>query len=197
MSPVALLVATRLNRILGDYPQAKARLAGHAGKKLSVVLGPVTQTMRVTSAGDFEPVGAGGLEAPDISITIPLALLPRLASQDASAFNEVVFTGDSEFAATLSTIARNVRWDVEEDLAQHIGDIAAHRVVGSAKAASQWAADAGARVRANAAEYLTHERRTFMTQADLATLVVANQSLRDRVARLEARLSYLVTSPAK
>lgn len=184
------------NRVLSDYPLARDRLRAHAGKTVAAKVGPLDMVMRVSDHGEMEMVGEGGVRGenqavPDVSFQIPLALLPRLARGDESAFSEVVFTGDSELAATFSMVARNVEWDIEEDLSHLVGDIAAHRIVGTAKSFGGWTQDANTRLMANLAEYLTEERRSFITRRELEELAIANEVLRDDLARLAARLNKL------
>lgn len=182
------------NRVLADYPLARERLRSHTGKHIGASVGPVTTTLRVTAAGDVEMVGEKGVganTAPDVAFQIPLSLLPSLVRGDESAFSRVAFTGDSEFASTLATIARHVEWDVEEDLSKVVGDIAAHRAVSTLKNAATWQQDASKRVTENVAEYLTEERRAFITESDLETLARANETLRDDIARLDARIAQL------
>lgn len=164
----------------------------HAGKSISAAVGPVSTQLRVSENGEFEMVGSSGNASrapPDVAFRIPLALLPRLARGDESAFSEVVFEGDSEFASTLSSIARNVDWDIEEDLSRAIGDIGARRIVGSAQAAREWSSDAETRLMANVAEYLTEEKRAFATKRDFESLTTDNENLRDALARLEAKIN--------
>ena len=180
------------NRVLSDYPAARVRLQVHQGKVIAVQVGPVASRMRITRDGEMELVGATGNGAtslaPDVSLVIPLALLPRLATKDPAAISQIVFTGDSELAATMSDIARNIEWDIEEDLSRIVGDIAAHRIVESAHRAGAWRADAGQRLTANVAEYLTEEWCAFITSRELEELARQNESLRDDIARLDARL---------
>jgi ubiquinone biosynthesis accessory factor UbiJ len=189
-----------LNRVLSDYPMARDSLKPHAGKSINATVGPVSTQLRVSENGEFEMVGAsgdappliGGLlrnAAPDVAFRIPLALLPRLARGDESAFSEVIFEGDSEFASTLSSVARNVNWDIEEDLSRAIGDIGARRLMGGAEAAREWSSDAEARLMANVAEYLTEEKRAFATKRDIESLATDNENLRDALARLEAKIN--------
>lgn len=184
------------NRVLSDYPLARDRLRAHAGKTVAAKVGPLDMVMRVSDHGEMEMVGEGGGRgdnpvAPDVSFQIPLALLPRLARGDEGAFSEVAFTGDSELAATFSMVARNVKWDIEEDLSHLVGDIAAHRIVDAAKSFGGWTQDANTRLMANLAEYLTEERRSFITRRELEALAIANEALRDDLARLSARLNKL------
>ena len=183
------------NRVLSDYPAARVRLQAHDGKVIGVEVGPVLMHMRVTRDGEMELVGNAGAGAPDadVSLTVPLSLLPRLVNmnKDESALAQIVFTGDAELAATLSDIARNVEWDVEADLSRVVGDVAAHRMVESAQRARAWQTDAGQRLTANVAEYLTEERQAFITTRELETLAQQNETLRDDIARLDARLSKI------
>ena len=138
--------------------------------------------------------GADGESAADVVFQIPLSLLPRLARRDEAALREVVFSGDSEFAALLSTLAREIEWDIEEDLSKVVGDIVAHRLVDTAKRAHAWRQDATQRLTENVAEYLTEETRAFITRGELESLAQANETLRDDVARLAARLGKLTVT---
>jgi ubiquinone biosynthesis accessory factor UbiJ len=187
-------VVKLFNRMLSDYPAARDKLRPHADKLITATVGPVSTKMRVTATGEVEPVGMGEASlsnTPDVAFVVPLALLPRLIRGDENAFSQVEFSGDSELASTLSTIARNVEWDVEEDLSKWVGDIAAHRIVDTAKQANAWQRDARDRATANVAEYLTEERRAFITARELDTLALANETLRDDIARMEARVALL------
>ena len=188
-----------LNRVLSDYPMARDLLKAHAGKSITATVGPVSTQLRVSENGEFEMVGASKDAKnwlPDVAFRIPLALLPRLARSDESAFSEVIFEGDSEFASTLSSIARNVDWDIEEDLSRVIGDIGARRIVGSAEAAREWSGDAEARLMASVAEYLSEEKRAFATKRDIELLAADNENLRDALARLEAKINARAASLA-
>ncbi len=184
-------VARLANRVLADYPLAREKLAAHAGKIIDAQLGPLVCRLRVVANGGVEMVGQGRDESPDASFHVALSLLPRLAQKDEGAFREVVFTGDSEFVALLSMIVREVEWDIEEDLSKLVGDIAAHRIVDTAKQARAWRQDAGLRFTENVAEYLTEEKRAFITASELESFARDNETLRDDVARLEARLDGL------
>lgn len=190
-----LPVIRLLNRVLSDYPAARQRLQMHQGKVVAASVGPVVTKMRVTVAGEMELVGETGPDAPaqtpDVSLNVPLSLLPALAAKDPAALSQIVFTGDSELAATLSDIARNIDWDIEADLSRVVGDAVAHRVISSAQRAHEWHVDAGQRFTANVAEYLTEERRAFITARELEALTLQNESMRDDIARLAARVVRL------
>jgi ubiquinone biosynthesis accessory factor UbiJ len=179
------------NRVLSDYPMARERLAAHHGKSIAATVGPFATRLRVGAAGDIEPVGVGAASADDVAFMIPLSALPGLARRDEQALSAIAFTGDSEFAATLSSIVRNVDWDIEEDLSRVVGDVAAHRIADGARALHAWRADASSRMSANVAEYLVEEKRTMASQRDIESLARANETLRDDIARAEARIAQL------
>ena len=178
------------NRVLSDFPAARNRLQAHHGKVIATQIGPVVTRMRITRDGEMELAGNTGnaTTAPDVLLALPLSLLPGLATQDAAAFSQIVFTGDSELAATLSDIARNIEWDVEADVSRVVGDVAAHRIVDSARRADAWRKQARQRLSENVAQYLTDERQAFITSRELEALARQNESLRDDTARLDARL---------
>ena len=196
-SALQLPVIKLFNRVLSDYPAARVCLQAHQGKLIASQVGPVSMRMRITTAGDLELVGNAGEAAvaqmPDVSFSMPLSLLPALLTKDAVALSQIVFTGDSELAASLSDIARNVEWDVEADLSRVVGDVAAHRVVDTAQRAHEWRTQAGQRLTANVAEYLAEERRAFISSHELEALARQNETLRDDIARLDARLTQIAS----
>ncbi len=201
-----LPAATAINRVLNDYPMARERLSAYAGARINLSIGPLSLAIRITQTGGVEPVGNGADSADDVAavtFVIPLVILPALIKKNEAAFHQIKFDGDSELAQLLADIARNVEWDIEEDLSKLFGggrtaDIAAHRLVGSAEALSAWGEEAKQRFTENVAEYLVHERHAFITKNDLETLARANETLRDDVARLDARINlYAANLPTK
>ena len=186
-----------INRVLADYPLAREPLARHNGKVISFDFGPFGLRLRITAEGLAEIIGEGGDIKPDVAFQIPLSLLPRLAQKEPAAFTEVAFSGDSELAALLSNVAREVEWDIEEDLSKWVGDIAAHRIKDTVKRTDAWRRDAGQRFTENVAEYLVEERREFIYGTELETLALANEALRDDVARLEARIGVQIEAQGK
>ncbi len=192
---VGFFFSKALNRVLADYPLAREQLGRHAHKEIALSIGPAAGRVRITPAGEVEPVGVGGTGAADVSFGVPLRLLPRLAAKDEAAMREVKFEGDSELAALLADLSRHLEWDFEEDLSRVVGDIAAHRIAGAARSTHAWQQEAQDRLSANLAEYLTEERRAFITTQDLDALARANEALRDDIARLEARLDLISHPP--
>ena len=190
-------IAAFSNRVLSDYPAAQKQLATAAGKVVGVNVGALSMRVGFTGEGRVALVGDGNLNPRvDLTISIPIASLTGLAAKAPEAFNRIKFDGDSELAATLSDIARNVEWDSEADLARFVGVVAAQRMVGAAQGARTWQGEAAERLAANMAEYLVEEKQAFISRRTLEVFTLANEQLRDDLARLDARLAKLAPTPA-
>ena len=192
---LTLAASRAINRVLGDYPKACARLARHAAKCCRMEFASLPLELRVTPAGLTEPVGEGADGAPDVVFTIPASTLPAFFRDREAAMQHAQFTGDSEFAQLIAELARELRWDVEEDLSRVVGDVGAHRVADTAQRFGTWQRDARSRLLDNAAEYLAEERQAFVTRTELESFTRGVEALRDAAARLEARLQYITGQP--
>lgn len=183
-----------INRILADYPDARARLKPHAGKVARIQSGPFDLALAVTADGAVE---VASRTAPvDLDVRIPPGLMPRLARQDEAAEREILFTGDAALGADIRHLSRHLKWDVEADIGKLLGDgvaadIAAHRVVGTLKDLAGWQREARDRLGANIREFLTEERPALVPKRDIERFGREVDTLRDDVARLEARIRLL------
>jgi ubiquinone biosynthesis protein UbiJ len=102
--------------------------------------------------------------------------------------------GDADFAAVIAELMQKVRWDIEEDLSRHVGDMAAHRAVSTARAAAQQLQDSGQRLVAQLTDYWVEENPSLVARHDLEAWVLELRSLRDAVERFEKRLQQVVVS---
>ncbi len=84
---------------------------------------------RVTPAGLLEWCGTDAPAVVDLHLRLatsnPALMLARLASGEPP---EVEVQGDAQFAADLSWLMDNLRWDVQDDLERLIGRAPAHEV---------------------------------------------------------------------
>ena len=183
---------TRLiNHILRATPRAMTRLQRFTGKTMAFKSGPFHLRLAVLASGEVDAASQESI--PDVTVTAPPILLPRLAAREEAAFKQAVFEGDAEFAAEIAFLARHLEWDVEEDLSKVVGDIAAHRIVSTAKSLRAWRKDATVRLGENVREYLTEERPALVPRRDLWEFLHDVDAVRDDVARLEKRLARLVS----
>jgi ubiquinone biosynthesis protein UbiJ len=141
--------------------------------------------------------GEAALAAPEAVPVVTARLTPglmlRLAARDETAWQDVQVDGDTDFAAAIHHIARNLRWDVEEDLSRVFGDIAAHRMAETGRALNRWGSQGLENTGRALAEYWTEERPIIAGRRDLDEFNRAVDALRDDVARLEKRIENLST----
>jgi ubiquinone biosynthesis protein UbiJ len=182
-----------VNHLLETEPWAREKLAPFAGKRVHVKAPPLPDlAFAVSAEGRLEP--APELD-PDLTVTLSPADLPRLLAGDDAVIRSIAFSGDAELAAALQYLAKHLRWEAEEDLSRVVGDVAAHRIAGSARDFLAWQKDAGQRLGENVAEYLTEEAALLAPPAalarfgrDVADLVDALERLEKRLDRIDAKL---------
>lgn len=189
MSGLDRAAARAANHVLRTAPLAMQRLARHAGRTASFAVGPVHVSLTVQTTG--EVTGAVPGAAHDLEVRIAPPLLPRLAARDEAAWREVAMSGDMELANDISFIARNLSWDVEEDLSRVVGDVAAHRAVSAARAAHRWGRESALRLSQGAAEYWTEESPLIASRVKVAAFVDEVTRLRDDLERLARRIDRL------
>jgi ubiquinone biosynthesis accessory factor UbiJ len=181
--------ASALNHVLRSAPLAMERLRKHAGRTVAFHVGPVTLAFTIQTTGE---VTAALPDTPhDLDARLSPFLLPRLAAHDEAAFREIEMQGDMELAQDISFLARNLTWDVEEDLSRAVGDIAAHRLVAAVRGMREWGRDASLRVAQGAAEYWTEESPLIATRVKVDSFVSEVAELRDAVERLGKRVEKL------
>jgi ubiquinone biosynthesis protein UbiJ len=181
--------ASAINHILAATPVAKERLAKFAGKTAEFKVGPITVALTVQTTGE---VTRAVPQAPrDLEVWMSPFVLPRLAAGDEAAMREVEMKGDTELAHEIAYLAKNLRWDVEEDLSRVVGDIAAHRLVGGAKAAAGYGRDTADRLAAGAAEYWTEEDPLIASRVKVEMFGDEVDQLRDAIERLDKRIDKL------
>ncbi|MGE5094104.1 MAG: SCP2 domain-containing protein [Betaproteobacteria bacterium] len=187
--PLVDPLSPAVNHVLRTAPLALERLARHAGRTVAVRVGPASFAFTVQTTGE---VTAAVPDAPrDLEVRISPFLLPRLAARDESAWRDVEMTGDMELAHEVSFLFRHLTWDVEEDLSGVVGDIAAHRIVSTARSLDRWARDAALRTAQGAAEYWTEESPMIASRVKVEGFVRDVSDLRDAVDRLEKRIERL------
>jgi len=119
------LLSRLLNHLVNQNSWARAQLQPYSGKAVRFNIPPVTTIISVLEDGGL--VMAGEAAQPEATVTVPFSVALRLLANDDAAMTLVTLEGDTELAAALSRVLRNMRWDYEEDLSQLIGDIPAHQ----------------------------------------------------------------------
>lgn len=193
---VAALAAaeTAFNQALRLDPESRRRLAALHGKVIAIELRGTGLTLYIIPGPDgVSMLGAYAGEPDTVLSGTPLALT-RMGLGDATGTlfaGQVTLRGDVEAGQRFKAILDDLDPDWLEPLARLIGDIPAHRLNRLLHAAGDWARQALDTLARNGAEYLQQEARVLATRDDVAEFVTAVDTLRDDLARLEARMARL------
>ena len=188
---ISSLFLSATNHLLAQAGWARQRLQPHAGRTARLVLSPVAE-IDFSVANDGQLAEWSGEEAPEVSLRLAVADLPRLLVDGLeTAMRHVRIEGNAEFAEALGFVFRHLRWDAEEDLSRLFGDIAAHRLVEGGRKVVEEGRRSLERASGNVAEYLTEESTLLVPRKALPAFAEEVVALRDAVARLDKRVARL------
>lgn len=191
----ASVCARLLNSLLRREDWAKERLARHAGKSVRFVATPWQISLAIGAEGLVQ--ASDSAIVPDVTLTLPgekLAQMPAILRRgDTDEITALLhIQGDAGLAQVVSELARGLRWDVEDDLARVVGDVAAVRLIGAARGLARGAERSAQRVAENMGEYLADESRQVLGRhafddwrERLDAMAQRLQGLEQRIQRLE------------
>jgi ubiquinone biosynthesis accessory factor UbiJ len=132
-----------VNHVLSREPVAMQRLRQHAARRLRVEATGLPSLMPAVPPLDLAITQAGLFELPEDAAAADLTLrmvapqpaqwLPVLTSE---ARPQVQIEGDAALAGDMHWLVDNLRWDVEADLADALGPVAAHQIMRIGRAAA-------------------------------------------------------------
>ena len=157
------------NQLLSREAWARARLEPFDGQSFEVHLPFVAPLLLSLHQGKIEPGGA-----------YPAAIVTLGG-----------VTGSSGLADELRYLAKHLRPDIAEELSRIVGDVAAERIVGSARSLARWQADAAQRLVEAVADFAIEERRMLVRRPELAGLAARVEDLQQRLERLAERMDRL------
>ncbi len=127
-----------LNHVLASETAATERLRDHIGRNVRLqfdgwpgLLPPLPEiSFRVTPAGLLEWCGSDTAPEPDLRLRLDVSNPALALAQWASSGERprVDVQGDAQFAADLSWLMDNLRWDVQDDLERLVGQAPAHEL---------------------------------------------------------------------
>jgi len=181
--------AAVLNHLLKQNSWALPRLVRFAGKTVRFEITPFSFAWTILHDGML-------LTAEDNSIVDALcmiepSLLPRFLLQDENAYTGIHSEGDAELLKEIFFLSRNLKWDAAEDLSHVTGDIAAERIVQTARKTRQQMRDATINFSRATTEYLTEENPLLAKPRHISEFMQQVDDLRDDAARLEQRIKRL------
>lgn len=184
------IVGAPLNHLLRANGWARESLKPYTGRTVCVRCLPFSASLRIVESGEVTPDAAAA--DPDATLTVTPGLLLRMATRDETAWREIGIDGDTALAGAVHHLWRHLRWDAEEDLSRVFGDVAAHRIAGTAHTFGQWARMSGENLVRSLSEYWTEERPAVAASNDLSRFAADVDLLRDDLARLEKRVARLI-----
>ena len=190
------LLTAAINRLLRQNAWALEKLAPHAGKTVRIEHFPFITLLGITEEGSVAAAApaTGVATTPDLTLRVTPGVALRIAARDARAWDDIVVDGDTALAAALNDVARNIRWDIEEDLSRVFGDIAAHRLVQSGRQFADWGRRGADGLARSFSEYWTEEAPLIATRHEVAKFNAEIDALRDDLARLEKRIERLTAA---
>jgi ubiquinone biosynthesis accessory factor UbiJ len=191
-TPPALLCAV-LNRLLAQNDQARALLAQHVGCTFEIQARPIQAKLTIETDGKLSPADADVVS--QVCLTLDTAALIKLGWRPGQPLPEqpglLHVSGDVAMAQTLSTLAKHWRPDLEDLLAQRIGDVPARQVLRVAQGVLSTVWRSSYRLAENVAEYATHETQTITGVAAFDAFKADRAALSAKVSTLEERLQHL------
>lgn len=196
-------MAVAINTLTQQQVWAAQRLAQHAGKTIRITVGGFQLNWSIEPDGQL--VRAHDSAVPDVTLEIlvekfnPIALLGQSRKPDMAEYVHV--SGQAALAQVMSELARDLRPDPEDALAQWLGDVPARRLVRGAKQVLNTAQTFGLSLSQNLAEYLSEETDALVgkpamlaQKSEQSGLLAALERLEQSQARLQGRVQRLERS---
>lgn len=175
------------NHLLNQHPAIRADLALYAGRRIGIVLPPLDVQGVITDDGWLAACDG----APEAILRLKHGVALAQVSGRAPDLADVQLEGDSDLAANVGRIVRQLRWDATEDLSRVVGDVAAQRVQGMLRGLLGIKGEIGGRLLGNWLEHLREESPLLARKDSVEQFVLAVDTLRDDSERLEKRLARL------
>ena len=198
MDPLETLlrpVADILNRNIRETTPARELCQKLDGKIVAIRVRDTALAMYFEISDEVIVLRADYDSDPDVVITGSLLTLARMAGgpgEGAVRHGSLDLTGDAYTAQSFQALLRYARPDIEEELSTIIGDVAAHRVGEMARGLHNWATGERETIGVNIREYLQEESGDVPSRYEAERFAENVNTLRDDVARLEARLNHLL-----
>ena len=190
MGRIEALLVKPVNHVLKATPWATERLRIHAGVHVGFGAGPFRCVMQIDAHGFLQ---ASEIDETDVFIQFPDDFLVAAMVDRSRLMSSARISGTADVAETLAFVFRNLRWDVEGDLAGVLGDIPARRLTRMGSALFLSAQSAGERIVENLKEYAVEEAAVIVSTQEMQHFSSEVDVLRDDVARLEKRLQQLAS----
>lgn len=187
-------VIAMINRQIAAKTPARELCRELDGRVFAIRVTNTALTLYVEMNDGVLSARGSGDDEPDVVLAGSLFSLARLAGPAGDALirdGDVDIAGDAVIAQRFQRLLRYGRPDLEEELSGVIGDVPAHRVGEFLRGTARWLADTRRTMTANVDEYLREESGTVPGRHEVDAFRESVNTLRDDVARFEARLGAL------
>ncbi len=194
LEPLLRPVAAMINRQITAKTPARALCSELDGKTFTLRVADSALAMYLTVDDDRVILSGDYIDEPDVIASGSLLSLARLAgpaAEDLIRDGSVAIEGDAVVASQFRKLLRYGQPDLEEELSTVVGDVAAHSIGGFVRGVTGWTRGAGAMMQQNIGEYLQEESQAVPGRHEVDAFRSDVDTLRDDVARFEARLKKL------
>ena len=109
---------------------------------------------------------------------------------------ELELTGNIKVAQQFASIAENIDIDWQSELANHIGDVPTHKLLQLNKRVSEKVQFAAKQIKADASEYIVHEKRLAVTRSQVEYFNQQVVEVSNQVDDLNHRIAQLINRNA-
>lgn len=194
LEPLLRPVAAMINRQIGAKTPARELCGELDGRTFALRVADTTLAMYLTVDDGAVILSGAYVDDPDVVATgsaISIARLAGPAAEDLIRAGAVEIEGDAVLASQFRKLLRYGQPDLEEELSTVIGDVAAHGIGEFLRGVSGWTRSASTTMQQNIGEYLQEESHAVPGRHEADEFRADVDSLRDDVARFEARLKKL------
>ncbi len=203
MHPVETLLhklANVLNRNIREMTPARELCEQLDGKTIAIRVRDTSLAMYFQFDAETVTLTSEFASDPDLLIEGSILTLGSLlgpgggnAASGAGSVRDgaLTMTGDVQTAQTFQELLSYAKPDMEEQLSTVVGDVAAHRMGEFVRGVVNWARGARSTMGSNIREYLQEESGDLPSRYETERFSRQVDTLRDDVARLEARLDRL------
>ena len=196
------LAARVMNALLAREDWARERLLRHTGKTVRLAWRRNVIGLTINIEGQVQPADLAIV--PDVTVTVDdtrVSVSQLLSMQSAGDESVIIdathISGEAGLAQVVGELARGLRLDVEDVLAQRLGDILSMRLLRSLRAVSRGLGIAVNQLGHNVAEFLAEERSVVLGRPAFEEHRRAQAELDARVDGLAAQVNRLKLSAAK
>ncbi len=183
-----------VDRQVAGSPRARELLAQLEGRRLQVKVKFTPWSGAALATGGQLQLSKHAEGDADVKISgTPLALmaLARETPADVIRRGDVRMDGDGEVAGRFQELLALLRPDLEEQLAQIIGDVPAHGMASLVGKVMGYGRSVGRTQMQNLGEYLAHESHDLVPRAEATQFLSGVDALREQVDRVAARVAAL------